>query len=73
MSEVFERTSITATSRILKHDDNTFTYEVQVLFLPMDDYLRWDSKKYTSAKDCAVDMFKNYNKDVKKLIEIYDP
>lgn len=68
-NDMFERTVINCTSRILKHDDGTFSYEVVLGILPMDDVLRWESRKMNSSSQAVMSMFRGFAVNVKYLIE----
>lgn len=72
-NEVFERTTINATSRILRHDDGTFSYEVVLGILPMDDQVRWESRKFKSSSQCVMCMFSGFATNVKDIINEYEP
>lgn len=73
MSDVLEKTTINATARIQKDNDGKFNYEVVVGFLPIDDVVRFDSKKYNNIISCVSDMIISFPKDVAKLIKEYEP
>lgn len=73
MNDIFEKTVINITARVQKQQDGTYQHEIVVGFLPMDDVVRYDSKKFYEAKDCAMDMFINLHKNIKKLICDYEP
>lgn len=72
-NDIFEKTVINVTSRILNHDDGTFSYEVVLGILPIDDVVRWESKKMKSSSQAVMCMFSGFADNVKSLIEEYEP
>lgn len=73
MNEIFETTTINASARIQKNDDGTYFYEVVLGFLPIGDFMRFDSVKFVSAKDATADLFFSFGKVVNKLMNEYEP